>query len=114
MWQREIPRKIRNVADLATPGLRMVNRPLGTGTRLLFDSEMQKAGLEGSRIKGYDREMSRHLDVGLEVLAGRADAGPGIRAVAGLLGLDFFHFAGSGSISSYKKSDFSKRVCNFF
>jgi molybdate-binding protein len=31
----------------------------------------------------------RHLDVGLEVLSGRADAGPGIRAVAGLLDLDF-------------------------
>jgi putative molybdopterin biosynthesis protein len=27
--------------------------------------------------------------VGLEVLSGRADAGPGIRAVAGLLNLDF-------------------------
>ncbi len=33
--------------------------------------------------------MSRHLDVGLEILAGRADAGPCIRAVAGLLDLDF-------------------------
>jgi len=29
------------------------------------------------------------LDAGLEVLAGRADAAPAIRAVAGMLGLDF-------------------------
>ncbi len=101
------PRKIRNVADLATPGLRIVNRPLGTGTRLLFDSEMLKAGLEGSRIKGYEREMSRHLDVGLEVLAGRADVGPGIRAVAGLLDLDFLHLR-------WERFDFLIQKARFF
>ena len=33
--------------------------------------------------------MSRHIDVGLEVFAGRADAGCAIRPVATLLGLDF-------------------------
>jgi putative molybdopterin biosynthesis protein len=83
------PREIQGVADLGKPGLKIVNRPLGTGTRLLLDRELEKAGIEGNRIEGYDREFQRHLDVGLEVLAGRADAGPGIRAVAGLLDLDF-------------------------
>ena len=29
------------------------------------------------------------MDIGLEILSGRADAGPGIRPVASLLGLDF-------------------------
>ncbi len=29
------------------------------------------------------------MDVGLAILAGRADAGPGIKAVASLLGLEF-------------------------
>ncbi len=82
-------REIQGVADLGKPGLKIVNRPLGTGTRLLLDRELEKAGIEGNRIEGYDREFQRHLDVGLEVLAGRADAGPGIRAVAGLLDLDF-------------------------
>ncbi len=33
--------------------------------------------------------MIRHLDIGLEILAGRADSGVGIRAVAGILDLDF-------------------------
>ncbi|RLC23214.1 MAG: DNA-binding protein, partial [Deltaproteobacteria bacterium] len=63
--------------------------PLGTGTRLLLDRELINAGIEGERIEGYGREFQRHLDVGLEILAGRADAAPGIRAVAGLLDLDF-------------------------
>jgi len=83
------PDGIQGVADLGKPGLKIVNRPLGTGTRLLLDRELEKAGIEGERIEGYEREFQRHLDVGLEVLSGRADAGPGIRAVAGLLDLDF-------------------------
>jgi excisionase family DNA binding protein len=83
------PREITGVADLSRSGLTIVNRSLGTGTRLLLDFELKKAGLKGEKIKGYDNEVQRHLDVGLEVLSGRADTGPGIRAVAGLLGLDF-------------------------
>jgi excisionase family DNA binding protein len=83
------PLEILSVADLARPGLRLVNRSLGTGTRLLLDRELQKAGLRGDKIIGYDREVARHMDVGLEILAGRADVGPGIEAVAGALDLDF-------------------------
>ena len=83
------PEGIRAVADLGKPGLRIVNRPVGTGTRLLLDRELEIAGLAGGRIAGYDKEMQRHLDVGIEVLSGRADAGPAISAVAGLLDLDF-------------------------
>jgi excisionase family DNA binding protein len=83
------PRGIANVADLAAPGMRIVNRSLATGTRLLFDRELKRAGVAGDRIRGYDHEVSRHMDVGLEILAGRADAGPGIRPVAALLGLEF-------------------------
>ena len=83
------PKGIRGAADLAEPGIRIVNRSLGTGTRLLFDRELKAAGVRGERIEGYDREMNRHMDAGLEVLSGRADAAPCIRPVAGLLGLDF-------------------------
>jgi excisionase family DNA binding protein len=83
------PKAVRGVADMGKPGIRMVNRSLGTGTRLLLDREFQKLGIEGHRIEGYHREVQRHLDVGLEVLSGRADVGPGIRAVAGMLDLDF-------------------------
>ena len=83
------PKKISGVADLGKPGLRIVNRPLGTGTRLLLDRELNKAGVKGEKIEGYTHEVQRHLDVGLEVLSNRADAGPGIRPVAALLNLGF-------------------------
>jgi putative molybdopterin biosynthesis protein len=83
------PKGIAGIADLSKQNINIVNRPLGTGTRLLLDNEMKKAGINGDRIKGYQNELTRHLDVGLEVLAGRADAGPGIRVVAELLDLGF-------------------------
>ncbi len=83
------PRNIRTVADLGRSGVRIVNRQLGTGTRLLLERELKQAGITAEKIEGFEREVHRHLDVGLEILAGRADAGPGIRAVAGILDLDF-------------------------
>jgi putative molybdopterin biosynthesis protein len=89
LFQKGNPKQIKSVGDLGRPGMKIINRPDGTGTRLLFDLELRTAGIEGSRIEGYDKELQRHLDVGLEVLAGRADAGPAITAVAGLLDLDF-------------------------
>jgi putative molybdopterin biosynthesis protein len=83
------PKGIRGVKDLARKGIRIVNRSLSTGTRLLLDRELKKAGVNAGKVLGYENEMPRHLDVGLEILAGRADAGPAIRPVASLLGLDF-------------------------
>jgi excisionase family DNA binding protein len=89
MVQKGNPKNISGVGDLAETGVKVVNRPLGTGTRLLLDTELKKAGLDGDAIKGYHEELGRHIDVGIEVLSARADAGPGIRAVADLLNLDF-------------------------
>ncbi len=87
--QKGNPKGIKSANHLAEKGIRIVNRPLGTGTRLLLDRELEKAGVRNDTLNGYENEASRHLDVGLEVLSGRADAGPGIRAVAGMLDLDF-------------------------
>ena len=88
------PQGIRTVADLARPGITLVNRSNTTGTRLLLDRELGKAGIDGETIDGYHRTVVRHMDVGLEILAGRADLGPGIQAVAGMLGLDFIPLRG--------------------
>ncbi len=89
LFRKHNPHNISAIADLATPGLRMVNRSLGTGTRLLIDHELQKAGIRSDKISGYEHEVPRHMDVGLEILAGRADVGPGIQTVARTLDLGF-------------------------
>jgi excisionase family DNA binding protein len=83
------PRNIRQIADLAQQGIKIVNRALGTGTRLLLDRELQKAGIKGETIHGYNDIVGSHMSVGIEILQGKVDAGPAIRPVASLLGLDF-------------------------
>ncbi|MDJ0914317.1 MAG: helix-turn-helix transcriptional regulator [Desulfobacterales bacterium] len=87
--QKGNPKEINSINDLGKPGIKLVNRSLGTGTRLLLDRELKLSGISGEKIDGYTNEVNKHLDVGLEVLSARADAGPGIKAVAGLLDLDF-------------------------
>jgi molybdate-binding protein len=84
------PHGISTAIDLGKKkGLRIVNRKLDTGTRQLFDHELKAAGIDGRQLEGYGDEVQRHMDVGLAVLSGKADAGPGIQPVAELLGLDF-------------------------
>ncbi|MBA4367631.1 MAG: DNA-binding protein [Desulfobacterium sp.] len=87
--QKNEKSEIQSFADIGKPGIRIVNRPLGTGTRLLFDRELEKQKINPAKLEGYLNEVNRHMDVGLEVLSGRADVGPGIRPVASLLGLGF-------------------------
>jgi len=83
------PRSISSVSDLSQPKIKIANRPVGTGTRLLLDRELEKADLDSAKIEGYSQEFRSHLDVAMEVLSGRADAAPAIKPVAGLLDLDF-------------------------
>ena len=108
------PNKIKSVSDLIHPGIRIVNRPLGTGTRLLLDQELKNAAARGDKIDGYHNEVHRHLDVGLEILAGRADAGLGIHAVAGLLDLDFVPLRWERyDLMIFKERFFDANVQNF-
>ncbi len=87
--QKENPEKIQAVSDLKHSHIKIVNRSLGTGTRQLFDKELKKAGIKGETIDGYDNCLSKHMDIGLAILSGKAHAGPGIKPVAKILGLDF-------------------------
>jgi putative molybdopterin biosynthesis protein len=87
--QKGNPKSINKFNDLKKLKVTVVNRSLDTGTRLLFDSELAKAGIDSQKLKGYSKEVNSHMEVGLEILSGRADAGPGIRPVAALLGLEF-------------------------
>ena len=87
--QKGNPKNIQSAKDLGNQNIRIINRPLGTGTRLLFDKELKKSGVKGETIDGYQNCFSRHMDVGLQILTNKADAGPGIKPIATVLGLDF-------------------------
>lgn len=76
-------------ADLLRPEVRMVNRSLGTGTRLLLDDWLQTHGIETSGVQGYRHEESSHAAVAACIAAGQADTGLGIASAAAQQGLDF-------------------------
>jgi putative molybdopterin biosynthesis protein len=83
------PKKIRSVADLARPAVKIVNRELGSGARRLLDRELKTCGIQTDRVKGFADEVSSHLEVASRVRTGLADAGIGVRSAAAICGLDF-------------------------
>ena len=83
------PCGIRGVADLARPGVRMVNRQRGSGTRALLEFFIAAEGLDRSRMQGYDNEESTHGAVAALVAGQQADAGLAVQAAAAAYHLDF-------------------------
>jgi len=83
------PKGIRTISDLGRPGISFVNRQPGSGTRILLDYELQKAGLDATTMLGYHNQEYTHMNVAMAVASGRADAGLGIKAAAEALNLDF-------------------------
>ncbi len=83
------PLDLKTLGDLTRPGIRMVNRSLGTGTRLLLDEWLQASGIDPQRLSGYAREESSHAAVAACIAAGEADAGLGIASAASAQKLDF-------------------------
>ncbi len=83
------PAGLRALADLARPGVRLVNRQRGSGTRVLLDYHLARQGLDPAAIAGYEREEFTHMAVAAAVLSGAATVGLGIMAAAHALGLAF-------------------------
>ncbi len=83
------PDEVKDVAGIAAKKLSFVNRQKGAGTRLLFDYQLDRAGLDPADIYGYEREEHTHLGVAASVAAGSARAGLGILPAARAFGLDF-------------------------
>lgn len=87
------PLALREWRDAGREDVTIVNRQRGAGTRVLLDYELEKAGIDPAQVSGYEREEYTHLAVAAAVAAGTADAGPGIRAAARALELDFVPLA---------------------
>jgi molybdenum cofactor synthesis domain-containing protein len=87
------PKGIKGIADLTRPDVALINRQAGSGTRILLDYELQKAGINPSAIPGYRSEEYTHMSIAMAVTSGRADVGMGILAAAQALNLDFIPVA---------------------
>ena len=89
MVRQQGPLAFHGAADLLQPGIRLINRERGSGTRVLLDHLLAQDGIDPKKVAGYTNEVYTHLEVGLAILRGEADVGLGIQPVAEFLGLRF-------------------------
>jgi molybdate transport repressor ModE-like protein len=87
------PKKIYDLADLARPGLRFINRQAGSGTRFLLEGLLERAGVAPANISGFEQGEFTHAAVAAFVASGMADVGFGLETPARHFKLDFLPLA---------------------
>ena len=83
------PKRIRKTEDLVRKNVTFVNREPGSGSRGLLDKLLDKAGIDGEKIQGYDRIAHGHLAAAYCVVSREADVCLATRSAAQTFGLDF-------------------------
>ncbi|WP_026561571.1 helix-turn-helix transcriptional regulator [Bacillus sp. J37] len=89
MVQKGNPLNITNWPDLQKKNIRLINREIGSGARILLEEQLRIHHLSGSDIEGYDRIETSHLSVASSISSGEADVGVGTEKAAKIVGLDF-------------------------
>ncbi|MEH1769767.1 substrate-binding domain-containing protein [Nostoc sp.] len=83
------PMGIRTVSDLVAGGATIVNREIGSGSRMLLEQTLQKEQIPFDTVQGFDNILKTHQDVAQAVVRGVADAGISTASVASAFGLGF-------------------------
>jgi molybdate-binding protein/DNA-binding transcriptional regulator YhcF (GntR family) len=83
------PKRIKGIEDLRRPGVTLINRQKGSGTRVLLDQELRKLGITPNDVSGYEHEVDTHLAVAKSIAQGEANVGLGIEAAARARHIDF-------------------------
>ena len=80
--QKGNPKNIRGWQDLSREDLSILNRRVGSSTRILLDMQLKKLGIPASNVRGYDRIMSSHLTMAAAIAAGDADLAVGTERIS--------------------------------
>ena len=96
MVRKGNPKRIKGIGDLLRKDVKLANRNLGSGTRILLDGKLHELartkgivfGTLTKRIRGYDSEMMTHRQVAIAVSSRRADVGIGLTSIAAAMRLD--------------------------
>ncbi len=84
---------IRGLDDVASRGLRLVNREPGAQARVLLDQERLRLRLDPAELPGYDGQAAGHLQVASTVAGSVADVGVSSEPAALAYGLSFIPLA---------------------
>ncbi|MGF1673208.1 MAG: substrate-binding domain-containing protein [Rivularia sp. (in: cyanobacteria)] len=87
--QQGNPKQLKTVADLAQPGVTIVNREEGSGSRELLERKLQQEKVTFAAVQGFDNIVNGHQEVALAVATGKADAGVSSASIATAFGLEF-------------------------
>ena len=87
--QQGNPKKLKTVADLAQPGVTIINREQGSGSRELLERKLQEEKVTFAAVHGFEQIVSGHQEVALAVATGKADAGVSSASIAIAFGLEF-------------------------
>ena len=83
------PLGVQTLADLTRPSVRFVNRQAGSGTRMLLEMMLAKAGVASCDIAGFNSAEFTHSAVAAYIASGMADVGVGVQTAAERFNLDF-------------------------
>ncbi len=83
------PKSIHAISDLSSPGITLVNREKGSGSRAQLDSALKQVSITSSQINGYERVVFGHLPAAYGVANGWADCCIATRSAARCFGLNF-------------------------
>lgn len=80
--QKGNPKNIRGWQDLSRQDISVLNRRVGSSSRILLDVQLKKLGIPASELQGYDRILSSHLTMAAAIAAGEADIAIGTERVS--------------------------------
>lgn len=104
------PLGIKTWDDLAKPGIRIVNREKGAGSRILLDEHLRMASIDLQEVEGYANEVQSHIAVASAVARGRADVAVGSEKIARQVeGIDFVPLQKERYDLVFKKKDIDTR-----
>ncbi|RJX30327.1 MAG: LysR family transcriptional regulator [Oxalobacter sp.] len=83
------PKNLSTLTDITRPDVQFVNRQIGSGTRMLLEMLLGKAGIDPKTINGFDTEEFTHAAIAAFIASGMADVGFGVETAARRFGLDF-------------------------
>ena len=87
------PKNLRSLADLFDKHLRIVLRPEGAGSRILFDALVEQSGRDAAMLDISPHEAQTEADLAAMIAEGEADCGLGVAAAARRSGLGFVALA---------------------
>ena len=107
--QKGNPKGIKGWEDLGRTDISILNRRVGSSSRILLDLQMKRLGFAAEALKGYERIMRSHLTVAAAIADGEADLAIGTERVTRQIdGIDFIPLVEERFDLVFKKSELER------